>query len=225
MDLNLGFKKNKMAGSIINIENKEIINEQKIISYARQVIEKEIDGARKVASNIDSSFVCAVSAILECKGKVVVTGVGKSGHVGKKIAASMASTGTPAFFVHGDEALHGDLGMIEKDDVVIALSNSGETREILNMFPSLKKIGCKIISVTSNPKSTMAINSDIHISIGKHEEADHLNLAPSTSSTATLILGDALALTVSYIKEFEREDFALYHPGGSLGKSLTGKEI
>lgn len=197
----------------------------KIITYAKSVINKEIDGAKIMLGCIDDNFSEAVEVILCCKGKVILIGIGKSGHVGKKIAASMASTGTAAFFVHGDEILHGDLGMIEKDDVVILLSNSGETREIKGGFPTLKKIGCSIISITSNPDSTMAKNSNIHIFIGKLKEANHLNLAPTTSSTATLILGDALALTVSYLKKFKKEDFALYHPGGNLGKNLTGKKV
>ena len=198
---------------------------EEIISYAKNVIDNEVSGINKLLNHIDANFVNAIGILLDCKGKVVIMALGKSGHVGKKIAASMASTGTPAFFVHGDETLHGDLGMIEKRDTVIALSNSGETREMLNNFPTLKKIGCKIISITSNPDSTMAKNSDIHICIGKLEEADHMKLAPTTSSTATLVLGDALALTLSYIKGFKKEDFALFHPGGSLGKGLTGKEL
>ena len=198
---------------------------EEIISYAKRVIDKEVLGINKLSNHIDDNFVKAIGVLLDCKGKVVIIGLGKSGHVGKKIAASMASTGTPAFFVHGDETLHGDLGMIEKKDVVIALSNSGETREMLNDFLTLKTIGCKIISITSNLDSTMAKNSDIHICIGKLEEADHLRLAPTTSSTVTLVLGDAIALTLSYLKGFKKEDFSLYHPGGSLGKELTGKDI
>lgn len=196
-----------------------------IIAYGKDVINKEIDGARQMLDCIDDNFSKAVHAILKCKGKVIIIGIGKSGHVGKKIAASMASTGTSSFFVHGDEILHGDLGMIEKNDIVILLSNSGETREVISGFPTLKKIGCYIISITSNADSTMAKNSNTHICIGKLKEADHLNLAPTTSSTATLILGDALALTLSYQKKFKKEDFALCHPGGNLGKSLTGKEV
>ena len=198
---------------------------EEIISYAKSVLDNEVSGINKLSDRIDDNFVNAIGILLDCKGKVVIMALGKSGHVGKKIAASMASTGTPAFFVHGDETLHGDLGMIEKSDIVIALSNSGETREMLNNFPTLKKIGCKIISITSNPDSTMAKNSDIHLCIGKLEEADHMRLAPSTSSTATLVMGDAIALTLSYLKEFKKEDFALFHPGGSLGKGLTGKVV
>jgi arabinose-5-phosphate isomerase len=198
---------------------------EEIISYAKNVLDIEVSGIKKLSNCIDGSFVNAIDVLLDCKGKVVIMGLGKSGHIGKKIAATMSSTGTPAFFVHGDETLHGDLGMIEKKDVVIALSNSGETREMLNSYPTLKKIGCKIISITSNPDSTMAKNSDIHLCIGKLEEADHMRLAPTTSSTATLVLGDTLALTLSYLKGFKKEDFSLYHPGGSLGKGLTGKEL
>ncbi|MCL5071156.1 MAG: SIS domain-containing protein [Actinobacteria bacterium] len=205
--------------------NSTELDKSAILSFAIDVIKKEIEGIKILISQVDENFVDAIRLIFSCRSKVIICGIGKSGHVGKKIAASMASTGTPAFFVHGDETLHGDLGMIEKKDLVIALSNSGETREMLNDFPTLKKIGCKIISITSNPDSTMAKNSDIHLCIGKLEEADHMKLAPSTSSTATLVLGDALALTLSYIKGFKKEDFALYHPGGSLGKGLTGKEI
>jgi len=204
---------------------KSVFKKEEIISYAKHVLNNEVSGLNKLPSHIDDNFVNAIDVLLGCKGKVVIMGLGKSGHVGRKIAASMASTGTPAFFVHGDETLHGDLGMIEKKDVVIALSNSGETREIINDFPTLKKIGCKIISITSNPNSTMALSSDIHICIGKLKEADHLNLAPTTSSTATLVMGDIIALTLSYLKGFKSEDFALYHPGGSLGKNLTGKEL
>jgi len=200
-------------------------SKSEIITYAKSVIEKEAKGIRNLLQYINNEFANAVNEILNCKGKVVIVGLGKSGHIGKKIAASMASTGTPAFFVHGDEMLHGDLGMIEKRDTVITISNSGETKEIINDFPTLKKIGCKIISITSNLNSTIAKNSDIHLCIGKLEEADHLNLAPTTSAAVTLIMGDALALTLSYIKGFKKEDFALFHPGGNLGKGLTGKEI
>lgn len=198
---------------------------EEIISYAKSVLDNEVSGINKLSDHIDDNFVKAIDVLLDCKGKVVMIGLGKSGHIGKKIAATMSSTGTPAFFVHGDETLHGDLGMIEKKDIVIALSNSGETREMVNDFSTLKIIGCKIISITSNPNSTMALNSDVHVCIGKLEEADHLNLAPTTSSTATLVIGDAIALTLSYLKGFRSEDFALYHPGGNLGKNLTGKEL
>lgn len=201
------------------------MNKKEIIEFAKKAIECEIENLKKISGSIDDNFIDAIRLIQQCKGKIIITGIGKSGHIGKKIAASMASTGTPSFFLHGDEALHGDLGMIEKKDVVIALSNSGETSEILNGFPTLEKIGCKIISITSDPGSTMAKKSDVHISIGKLQEADHLNLAPTTSTTATLVLGDAIAVTLSYLKGFKGEDFALCHPAGALGKKLTGKEL
>ncbi|MDD3819049.1 MAG: SIS domain-containing protein [Actinomycetota bacterium] len=201
------------------------LDKYKIIEFAKKAIHCELNHITKVSDSIGDDFFQATRMILDCGGKVILFGLGKSGHVGKKIAASMASTGTPSFFLHADEALHGDLGMIEKKDVVIALSNSGETRELLNAIPTMKKIGCRIISITSNENSTLAQHSDLHISIGKIKEADHLNLAPTTSSTVTLVLGDALAVTLSYLKGFKKKDFALCHPGGSLGKSLTGKSI
>jgi len=208
----------------LKIGNK-LIKEEDVISYAKSIVGKEADGAKKLLNFIDNNFIKAIDVILNCKGKVVITGVGKSGHIGKKIAATMASTGTPSFFVHSDEALHGDLGMVEKKDVVIAISNSGETRELINILKPIRKIGCKIVSITSDLNCTIAKNSDVHVCIGKLIESDHLNLAPTTSSTVTLIMGDALALTASYIRGFKRSDFALYHPGGSLGKNLTGIEI
>ena len=196
-----------------------------IIACGRRVVEKEMDGIGRMVAAIGEDFVATVHSVLACAGRVIVVGVGKSGHVGKKIAASMASTGTPAFFVHGDEALHGDLGMISAADVVILLSNSGETRELVCDLPSLKQIGAKLIAVTSNAESTLAKASDIHLCIGRLGEADHLGLAPSTSSTATLVLGDALALTVSQLRDFRKEQFAVFHPGGKLGETLTGKIV
>lgn len=196
------------------------LDKDKIIDFGKDVINCEISYIKKMVKYIDDDFYRAINMIMECKGKVILFGLGKSGHVGKKIAASMASTGTPSFFLHGDEALHGDLGMIEKRDIVIALSNSGETKELLSCIPTLKKIGCIIISITSNHESTLAKNSDIHISIGKLKEADHLKLAPTTSATAMLVLGDALAVTLSYLKGFKKENFALFHPGGNLGRIL-----
>jgi arabinose-5-phosphate isomerase len=196
-----------------------------IIEYLKEAITTEITESQKLLDQVNQNFVVAIEKLLSCNGKVVVTGVGKSGLVGSKMAATLASTGTPAFFMHADEALHGDSGMVEKEDIVIAISNSGETREVLALYPTLKEVGCFIISITSNPASTMARNSDLHLCIGKLKEADHLGLAPTTSSTATLILGDALAIVLSRLKDFSSNNFALFHPGGALGKSLTGKEI
>ncbi|MCL5986852.1 MAG: SIS domain-containing protein [Actinobacteria bacterium] len=198
--------------------------EDKIIEYIKEVINIELSEAQKLLDRLDDSFVLAVEKIISIKGKVIITGVGKSGHIGSKIAATLASTGTPSFFMHADEALHGDSGMVEKDDIVIAISNSGETKEVLALYPTLKEVGCFVISITSNPKSTMAKNSDLHLCIGSIIEADHLGLAPTTSSTVTLILGDALAISLSRLRGFNKDNFALFHPGGALGKSLTGKE-
>ncbi|MGA8941832.1 MAG: SIS domain-containing protein [Thermoactinomyces sp.] len=185
-----------------------------------EVMESEINSIIGVKENVDDAYVQAVEKILNCKGKVVFLGVGKSGHIGKKLAATFASTGTPAFFVHATEAVHGDLGMIEKDDIVIAISNSGETKELLNTLPSIEIIGATLISMTGNKNSTLAKKSEIAIEVHIDREADQHNLAPTSSSTAALVVGDALAVTVSRIKGFEKKEFGLYHPGGSLGKQL-----
>ena len=166
----------------------------------------------------------AVELIMATKGKVIITGVGKSGHVGEKIAATMSSTGTSSFFVHSTEGVHGDLGMIEKCDTVIMISNSGETKEVLNLLPSLKKIGSKLISITKNHNSSLAKACDVSIAYKYEKEADSLGLAPSVSSTLTLAVGDALALTLSRKKGFTSDNFHLYHPGGSLGKMLEEKK-
>lgn len=185
-----------------------------------EVMESEINSIIGVKENIDDSYEQAVEKILNCKGKVIFLGVGKSGHIGRKLAATFASTGTPAFFVHATEAVHGDLGMIEKGDIVIAISNSGETKEVLNTLPSIEMIGATLLSMTGNKNSTLAKKSDISIEVRIDGEADQHNLAPTSSSTATLVVGDALAVTLSRMKGFKKEDFGLYHPGGSLGKQL-----
>lgn len=192
-----------------------------ILDKVRNVIEKEAFAVSALVDQVGPSFEEAVKLLLNCKGKVVVTGVGKSGHVGKKMAASLASTGTPSFFVHSTEGVHGDLGMIEKDDVVILLSNSGETDEVLNLLPTLNKVGVKKIAITSNENSTLSKACDITLKYSYQSEADHLGLAPTVSSTLTLVIGDALAVTLSILKSFTKEDFHLYHPGGSLGKQLS----
>ncbi len=185
-----------------------------------EIMESEINSIIGVKENVDDAYVQAVKKILNCKGKVIFLGVGKSGHIGKKLAATFASTGTPAFFVHATEAVHGDLGMIQKDDIVIAISNSGETKEVLNTLPSIKMIGASLLSITGNKNSTLAKNSEISLEVRIDGEADQHNLAPTNSSTATLVVGDALAVTVSRMKGFKKKDFGLYHPGGSLGKQL-----
>ena len=185
------------------------------------------DEAQAILDTVDafgSEVLDAVKLISQAKGHLIVTGVGKSWHVGEKIAASMASTGTPAFFMHSTEAVHGDLGMVTKDDVVLLISNSGETKEVLNVLPALKIIGVKTISLTRNHESTLARNSDVSLAYKYKDEADHLHLAPTVSSTITLAVGDALAVTLCKLKEFTADNFHLYHPGGSLGKMLSEKE-
>ncbi len=194
-----------------------------IREVARQIIEKELKAVKNVSSKLGDEIEAAVKAMHECKGRIVISGLGKSEHIGKKLAATLASTGTPSFFVHAAEALHGDLGMITKDDIVLAISNSGETKELIDMIPSIRIIGAKIISITGNKESTLAKSSDISIEIKVESEADPLNLAPTSSSTATLVVGDAIAIVLSLMKDFKDENFAVFHPGGSLGRKLLEK--
>ncbi len=191
-----------------------------VLKVAREVIEEEVRGICKLLENLTENFSRAIELLLRCEGKVVVTGVGKSGHVGRKIASTLASVGTPSFFLHPSEALHGDLGMIEKKDVVLAISNSGESSEVLALLPYIKMLKVPLISITNNPKSTLAKHSDVHLYLGIEREACPLNLAPTTSSTATLVLGDAIAITLMKLKGFTQEDFALRHPAGALGRKL-----
>ena len=190
------------------------------IEQAKRVLRIEADAVARLIDHLDENFIRAVDLIMACKGRVVVTGMGKSGHIGNKIAATLASTGTPALFLHPAEGIHGDLGMVTKGDLVIALSNSGETEELSRMLPSLKRIGIKIIALTGNPDSTLARNSDVVIYVGVKEEACPLGLAPTASTTATLAMGDALAVVLLNRRGFREEDFACFHPGGSLGKRL-----
>lgn len=190
------------------------------ISTIKSVIENEAAALIQLSENIGENYEEAIELLLSCTGKVIISGVGKSGHVGKKIAASLASTGTPSFFVHATEGVHGDLGMIQKEDIVIMISNSGETAEVLSLLPTLNKIGVKKIVITSRIESTLAKVCDVSLSYKYLNEADHLGVAPTTSSTITLVIGDALAATLSFIKGFKKEDFHLYHPGGSLGQQL-----
>ncbi|OGW42520.1 MAG: D-arabinose 5-phosphate isomerase [Nitrospirae bacterium GWD2_57_9] len=187
---------------------------------AKRVLRIEADAIAALIDRVDHRFEQAVRLILNCKGRVVVTGMGKSGLIGKKIAATLASTGTPALFLHPAEGIHGDLGMVTRGDTVIALSNSGETEELARMLPSLKRLGIKIIALTGNTESTLAKNSDVVIDVGVQEEACPLGLAPTASTTATLAMGDALAVALLEQRGFKEEDFACFHPGGSLGKRL-----
>lgn len=198
-----------------------------LVLSALKVIEIEKNAIENLVQSCDENFVAACNIIMGCKGRVIVTGMGKSGHIANKIAATLASTGTPAFYVHPGEASHGDLGMFTKQDVVLALSNSGETSEIVTLLPVLKRFGCHIIAMTGNTQSTLAQNSDVHLFSGVEEEACPLGLAPTASTTASLVLGDALAVSLLEAKGFTAEDFALSHPGGALGRKLllTNKDI
>ena len=190
------------------------------LALARNVLTIEAHEISALAARLDASFEAAVQLILNCQGRVVVSGMGKSGHVGGKIAATLASTGTPAFFMHPAEASHGDLGMITNGDVVIALSNSGESDELLNIVPTIKRLGAKIISITGAKNSTLAKESDVHLSAEVSQEACPLGLSPTASTTAALALGDALAVCVLNLRDFTAEDFARSHPGGNLGRRL-----
>lgn len=191
-----------------------------IIAEAKKVIRIEADALNALADAINAEFERAVRLILACTGRVVVTGMGKSGLIGQKIASTMASTGTPAFFLHPAEGIHGDLGMIMKGDVVIAISNSGETEEVLRILPVIKRLGAHLVAVAGNPDSTLAKAGDVFLPVVIREEACPLGLAPTASTTATLALGDALAVALLVERGFREEDFALFHPGGSLGKKL-----
>ena len=187
---------------------------------ALDVIHIEQQAIAELSQYIDHSFEDACQLMFNCKGRVIVVGMGKSGHIGGKIAATLASTGTPSFFVHPGEASHGDLGMITSDDVVLTLSHSGETGEVLAIVPVIKRIGAKLISMTGKPASTLAKLGDIHLCVAVSQEACPLGLAPTSSTTATLVMGDALAVALLNARGFTADDFALSHPGGSLGKRL-----
>lgn len=190
------------------------------IQSGQRVVNIETAATQALHSRIDANFTKACQIILRCKGRVIVTGMGKSGHIGNKIAATLASTGTPAFFVHPGEASHGDLGMITGDDVVIGISNSGKTEEIVNIVPLIKRKGTPLISMAGDPTSPLATQADAHLDISVKEEACPLGLAPTASTTATLVMGDALAVALLEARGFTADDFALSHPGGSLGRRL-----
>jgi len=196
------------------------MNSDAVKNLARAVIETEAAAVGQLAERLDQGFLDACRFMLECKGRVVVIGVGKSGHIGSKIAATLASTGTPAFFVHPAEASHGDLGMIKPLDVILALSNSGETDEVNVILPVLKRLGVIIVAMTGKPNSTLARHSDAHINVAVAKEACPLGLAPTSSTTAALVMGDALAVSLLETRGFTREDFARSHPAGQLGRRL-----
>jgi len=196
------------------------ISSEKLKTLAKAVIKTEQAALSALVDRIDNKFVDACNIILECDGRVVVTGMGKSGHIANKIAATLASTGTPAFFVHPGEASHGDLGMITSMDVVIALSNSGETDEIVELLPVIKRLDINLITLTGNPKSTLAKTSNVNIDVSIENEACPLGLAPTSSTTAALAMGDAISIALLEKRGFDEDDFALSHPGGTLGKRL-----
>lgn len=188
-----------------------------------EAMRNERDGINELIKNTKGQYDEIVELILKIdKGRVIFMGIGKSGHIGKKLAATFSSTGTPSFFVHAAEAVHGDLGMITKDDIVFLISNSGNTHEVVQNIPYLKNIGCTTIAFVSNENSKLALGCDYQLIFPKVLEADHLNLAPTTSSTITLVLGDALAIAISKLKKFKKEDFHKFHPGGALGEKLSG---
>jgi arabinose-5-phosphate isomerase len=196
------------------------INGDRALALARDVLDIEADAVRALRDQLDDGFVEAIDFILSCRGRVVVSGIGKSGHVARKLAATLASTGSPAFFVHPAEASHGDLGMVTAEDVFIAMSNSGESEELVSILPLIKRLGARLIAITGKPASTLAKLADVHLNAGVSKEACPMNLAPTASTTAALALGDALAVAVLDARGFGADDFARSHPGGALGRRL-----
>ena len=194
-----------------------------IIKEAQWVFDTEIAALQATKERLDQSFEVIVRLILECKGKVVITGMGKPGHIGTKIAATLASLGTPSFFMHPGEAMHGDLGMVKADDVVILMSYSGESDEIIRLLPALHEIGCATVAITGNQKSTLAKGCQHHFFFPPFEEACYMHLAPTSSTTSLLVLGDALAVVASKLRNYTQNDYALHHPAGALGKKLLVK--
>ena len=190
------------------------------VRRAREVLRIEAEAIERLIPRIGRSFEEAVARVVACRGRVVVTGMGKAGLIGQKISATLSSTGTPSHWVHPAEAIHGDLGRVTKDDVIIALSNSGETEELTQLLPVIKRIGASLIAMTGNPTSTLTKHSDVILDVSVKQEACSLNLAPTSSTTAMLAMGDALAVVVAERKKFKEKDFALLHPGGQLGKRL-----
>ena len=204
----------------MNEHNVMQTNPDDILATARKVLSTEAEAITALARRLDGGFVACVSRVLDCQGHVIVTGMGKSGHVGHKIAATLASTGTPSFFVHPAEASHGDLGMIRRDDLLLALSNSGETEEVLRLLPVIKRLGIGLLAMTGNPDSTLARHANVHLDTSVDQEACPLGLAPTASTSAQLALGDALAVALLEARGFTAEDFARSHPGGKLGRRL-----
>lgn len=200
-----------------------MLDQETIIASGLRTLRMEVEAVQALAPHINEQFARACAALLHVEGRVIVTGMGKSGHIGNKIAATLASTGTPSFFVHPAEASHGDMGMITQRDAVIALSNSGTTPELMTLVPLLKRLGVTLVSMTGNPDSALALAADIHLYTGVDTEACPLDLAPTSSTTAALVMGDALAIALLECRGFSAEDFAFSHPGGALGRKLLLK--
>lgn len=196
------------------------LDSAQLTTIGQRVLEDETQALQELLPRVDANFAAACQLLFDCQGRIVVTGMGKSGHIGGKIAATLASTGSPAFFVHPGEASHGDLGMITAPDVVIALSNSGETAEVVTILPLIKRMGVPLVALTGRPDSTLAQAADVHINVGVSREACPLDLAPTSSTTAALAMGDALAVALLESRGFGEEDFAMSHPGGALGRRL-----
>jgi arabinose-5-phosphate isomerase len=206
---------NSSSASAVSVPEKDMV-----LDVAREVLEIEARAISNLIQRLDDHFAGAVELIRNCRGRIVVSGIGKSGHIARKIASTLASTGTPAFFVHPAEASHGDLGMVTREDVFVALSNSGESTELLEIVPLVKRQGAKLVAMTGNLDSSLAREADVQLYTGAEKEACPLNLAPTASTTAALALGDALAVAMMKVRGFTRDDFAAAHPGGSLGRRL-----
>ncbi len=204
----------------VKSERESVSLQETLLKQGEELLRAEANAISQLRSKLDQSFTAACQLILQCKGRIVITGMGKSGHIANKIAATFASTGTPALFVHPAEASHGDLGMITANDSVIAISNSGQTEELLTILPMIKRLQLPLIAITSNPQSNLARFANVHLDTHVKQEACPLRLAPTTSTTVSLALGDALAVAVLKAKGFSAEDFALSHPSGTLGRSL-----
>jgi arabinose-5-phosphate isomerase len=205
---------------MMNASEHSAASDQSLLQAARRTFEIEGAALEALRSRLDAAFVAACRLCLQCQGRIVVTGMGKSGHIAHKIAATLASTGSPAFFLHSAEASHGDLGMLARGDVLLALSNSGETEEVLALLPQIKRMAVPLIALTGNPLSTLAAAADAHLDVGVPQEACPHNLAPTASTTAALVMGDALAVALLQARGFSAEDFARAHPGGRLGRRL-----
>ena len=197
-----------------------VFNNTKIIEEAKLVFDKEIEAIRKTRDAIDGNYCSLLKKISQCQGKIIFVAIGKPGHIGNKLAATFASLGLPAFFMHPAEAMHGDLGMVSSEDIVIMMSYSGESTEVISLLPALRQIGCTIIAITGREKSKLAENSNYKFVFPRFEEACYMHLAPTSSTSALLVLGDSIAVVSSHLKHYTKEDFALHHPAGSLGKKL-----